>query len=116
MPPAAGARSRTTRASAAAARPCSPRGWGRRDGQAMGYVALGLIGLFLVFLLLRAFVGANPATLARSLYWGAAVVFGIVLVILAFTERLAPLLAVAGAVVPVILRGPSLWNRLRGAM
>src|SRR5262249_6938209 len=78
--------------------------------------ALGLIGLFLVFILLRAFVNANPATLARGLYWGAAIAVGLVLVILALSERLAPLLALAGAVVPLILRGPALWHRLRGAM
>jgi hypothetical protein len=81
----------------------------------MGYVALGLGGLFLLFILLRAFVNANPATLARNLYWGTAIIAAVVLLILAWSERLYPVLALAGTLIPVVLRSRGLWRRMRGA-
>jgi hypothetical protein len=81
----------------------------------MAYIALGLGALFLVFLLVRGFVNANPATLARSLYWLAGIIIALVVIILAWSERLYPVLALAAAVIPIFLRSRGLWQRLRGA-
>src|SRR3954453_6824473 len=80
----------------------------------MGYVVLGLGGVFLLALLIRGFVQATPAQLAHGLKWGVVVVAIGTIVLLAVTERLAPLLAVLGAVLPFLLQARGAWRVWRG--
>lgn len=77
----------------------------------MAYVALGLGALLLLYLAARAFVRANPATLARALGWALVVLAGLGIIFLIVTERLGPALALAGGAAPLLLHGRRLWNR-----
>jgi hypothetical protein len=81
----------------------------------MAYLAIGVIALLLVLLLGRAFVNANPASLARGARWGLGLAAVLVLVILLATEQLGPALALTGGLIGVILRGRALWQHARFA-
>jgi hypothetical protein len=76
----------------------------------MGYVALGLGGVFLVVLLLRGFLNASPAQLASILRWTMAVAGVVLFAYLAATERLAALLAFLGAVLTFLFRAGGAWR------
>ena len=79
----------------------------------MAYVVLGLGGVFLLVLLAKWFLNTPPAALARGLRWGGAVVAVGLFIFLAVTERLAPLLALVGAVLTFALQAGSLWREAR---
>ncbi|MDB5408951.1 MAG: molecular chaperone DnaJ [Rhodospirillales bacterium] len=80
----------------------------------MAYIALVGIILLVLFLLLRWFVNANPAVLARGFGWGLAIVAIAAIVLLYATEALGPALALTGAFLTVVLRGHALWRYFRG--
>ena len=67
--------------------------------------------------LLRAFVEADPKTLARGVRWLAWVVGAtallVLLVVLLASDRLAPAVINLGVLVPVVMRLRSLWRRQR---
>ena len=79
------------------------------------YIALGAGFILLVLLLGRAFVNANPATLARGVRWGLGVLAVLILVVLFATEQLGPALALSGGLLGVALRGRALWQHFRVA-
>jgi hypothetical protein len=79
----------------------------------MPYLVLGVFLLLLLFLLGRAFVAANPATLARSLRWGLGIAAALVIGVLFATEQLGPALALTGGLLGVVLRGRALWRQFR---
>src|ERR1700738_4525760 len=81
----------------------------------MAYLALGAGFILLVLLLGRAFVNANPATLARGVRWGLGVLAVLVLIVLFATEQLGPALALSGGLLGVALRGRALWQHFRVA-
>src|ERR1700722_18597529 len=79
----------------------------------MPYLVVGVVLLLLFMLLGRAFVAANPATLARGLRWGIGIVAALVIGVLFATEQLGPALVLTGGALGVILRGRALWQRFR---
>lgn len=80
----------------------------------MIYLIAGLGILAVLFLLARLFVAADPARLSRFLTWffGAIAILGAVaaLLLLLLSERLVPLLIVAGTFSPLAVQ---LWRRWR---
>jgi DnaJ domain len=76
----------------------------------MAYVALSIAVVLVVLLLGRAFIAANPTTLARGLQWGLGVIAILVIVLLIVTEQLGPALALIAGVLGVALRGRALWQ------
>jgi hypothetical protein len=81
----------------------------------MAYIALGLGGVFLLVLLAQGFLSTPPAALARGLRWGGVVVASGLFMFLALSERLAPLLALVGAVLTFALQAGSLWRMWQSA-
>ena len=81
----------------------------------MGYVVLSIAVLLVALLLGRAFVAANPTTLARGLRWGLGIAAAIVIVLLIVTEQLGVALALIAGVLGVALRGHALWQHFRFA-
>jgi hypothetical protein len=79
----------------------------------MAYIALAGIVVLVLFLLLRWFVGANPAVLARGLGWALAIIAVVAIVVLYAIEALGPALALTGAFLTVLLRGHALWQYFR---
>jgi hypothetical protein len=79
----------------------------------MAYLALAGIVVFGLFLLLRWFVNADPAVLARSLRWAVAVAAVAVILFLYAIDALGPALALTGAFFTVMLRGRALWQYFR---
>ena len=85
----------------------------------MPYLVLGFLLLLALFLLGRLFVNADPARLGRFIGWfvvglglaGA----GAGLVLLIMTDRLAPAIAVAGGLAPLLWRGRAWWRRWQTA-
>ncbi len=81
----------------------------------MPYIALGIFLLLIVLVLGRAFVAANPATLARGLRWGLGIAAALVIGLLFATEQIGPALALTGGLLGVVLRGRALWQQFRAA-
>ena len=81
----------------------------------MGYVVLSIAVLLVALLLGRAFVAANPTTLARGLRWGLGIAAAIIIVLLIVTEQLGVALALIAGVLGVALRGHALWQHFRFA-
>jgi hypothetical protein len=81
----------------------------------MGYIALALIGALLLVLLFRAFLTTPPAQLASGLKWAALIAGGALFIFLAATERLAPALALLGALLTFFLRAGAAWRMWQGA-
>lgn len=81
----------------------------------MAYVALGLGGVFLLVLLAQGFLSTPPAALARGLRWGGVVVGVGLFLFLALSERLAPLLALLGAVLTFALQAGPVWRMWQSA-
>jgi hypothetical protein len=79
----------------------------------MAYIALVGIVVLVLFLLLRWFVNANPAVLARGLGWALAIIAIVAIIVLYAIEALGPALALTGAFLTVALRGHALWNYFR---
>jgi hypothetical protein len=79
----------------------------------MPYIALGIFLLLIVLVLGRAFVAANPATLARGLRWGLGIGAALLIGVLFATEQLGPALALTGGLLGVVLRGRALWQQFR---
>ncbi len=85
----------------------------------MVYFILGVLLLVLLLLVVRAFVSADPAKLAGYfrvglLSFGAALA-SLVLIMLALSGRLVPVLVGIGGLLPFLLRNRALWQRWRGA-
>jgi DnaJ domain len=85
----------------------------------MIYFGLGVLVLVIAIWLLRVFIEADPATLARSagrlaIGLGAAVAIVLLLVLLA-TGRLGLVLAEVTGLAPIILRGWVAWRRRQAA-
>src|SRR3954471_6275053 len=76
---------------------------------------LGIALLIGFYLLARAFVNADPKSLARSVRYTTIGVTVIVVVFLAVTGRLGAAMAIGAFVVPMALRWRSLINRVRAA-
>ena len=76
---------------------------------------LGIALLIGFYLLARAFVNADPKSLAQGVRYTAIGVTVIVVVFLAVTGRLGAAMAVGAFVVPLFLRWRSLINRVRAA-
>ena len=76
---------------------------------------LGIALLIGFFLLARAFVNADPKSLARGVRYTTIGVTVIVVVFLAVTGRLGAAMAIGAFVVPMVLRWRSLINRVRAA-
>jgi hypothetical protein len=76
---------------------------------------LGIALLIGFYLLARAFVNADPKSLARGVRYTTIGVTVIVVVFLAVTGRLGAAMAVGAFVVPMVLRWRSLINRVRAA-
>jgi hypothetical protein len=76
----------------------------------MAFIAFAGIVVLVLFLLLRWFVNANPAVLARGLGWGLAIVAIVAIVFLYAIDALGPALALTGAFLTVALRGHALWR------
>jgi len=85
----------------------------------MPYLILGVILLAGLLFGARLLVSADAAKLGRFLGWFAAGIgvagAGTLLVVLVASDRLAPALAVAGGLAPLVLRGRALWRRHHGA-
>jgi hypothetical protein len=79
----------------------------------MAYIALAGIIIVALFLLLRWFVNADPAVLARAFVWALAVIAIGVIAVLYATEALGAALALTGAFFAVVLRGHALWQYFR---
>jgi hypothetical protein len=82
------------------------------------YLGLGVVALVFVVMLLRGFVGSNPAQLARGTQTFIAVVCGaILLVFILFLaiERTALAIAVIGGLAPLAIRGFMEWRRRQAA-
>jgi hypothetical protein len=79
----------------------------------MATIALVGIVVLVLFLLLRWFVNANPAVLARSLGWALAIIAVVAIIVLYAIEALGPALALTGAFLTVALRGHALWQYFR---
>jgi hypothetical protein len=83
------------------------------------YLGFGALVFLFGLLLLRAFVEANPAKLARStrmfLTAIASAVPLLVLIIFIATERIGLALAVIGGLVPLAMRGWAEWRRRQAA-
>lgn len=80
----------------------------------MIYLVAGFALLFLLWLLGRAFVAANPATLAQGARWTAVGLGGLVAGYFALTGRFGPALLIATALVPGAFAGSPLLHHLRG--
>lgn len=78
----------------------------------MAYVILGIAGLFGVYLLLRGFVAADPASLLRGLRWGLMIVAAMFGVWLLFSGKLVPAMGALGALLGGAVRWQALINRL----
>src|SRR3954468_5828727 len=76
---------------------------------------LGIALLIGFYLLARAFVSADPKSLARGVRYTTIGVTVIVVVFLAVTGRLGAAMAIGAFVVPMVLRWRSLINRVRAA-
>lgn len=81
----------------------------------MPYFLYGVGILVVIIVLGRAFVGANPATIARFVIW-----FGIFLAIavaalLIANERFLPVVFALGGAAPFLMRAKRYWNRWQGA-
>jgi len=76
---------------------------------------LGIALLIGFFLLARAFVSADPKSLARGVRYTTIGVTVIVVVFLAVTGRLGTAMAIGAFMVPMVLRWRSLINRVRAA-
>jgi uncharacterized membrane protein YgcG len=76
---------------------------------------LGIALLIGFYLLARAFVNADPKSLARGVRYTTIGVTVIVVVFLAVTGRLGAAMAVGAFVVPMVLRWRALINRVRAA-
>lgn len=83
------------------------------------YLGLGILVLVVGLWLLRAFVEADPKTLARGVRRLALVVgataLAVLLVVLLASGRLAPALITLGVLAPVVMRLRSQWQRQRAA-
>lgn len=79
----------------------------------MAYIAIGIVFLLLLLLLVRAFLAADPAKMARGLRWVIGGLAVIVIIVLFATEQLGPALALAGGLLGVVLRGRALWHQFR---
>lgn len=78
----------------------------------MAFVILGLAALFGLYLLLRGFLAADPASLARGLRWGMIILASILAVWLLFTGKLAPALGALGALLGAVLRVNEILGRI----
>jgi len=85
----------------------------------MPYLILGVLLLGLLLLTARLLVNADPAKIGRFIGWFAAGVgvtgAAALLVLLIASDRLAPALAVAGGLAPIVWRGRAHWRRRYGA-
>lgn len=83
------------------------------------YLGLGVLVLLLVLWLVRAFIEADPAKLARSarllLVTAGATVALVLLVVLVASDRIGLGLAELGGLAPLVLRAWMGWRRQRGA-
>jgi hypothetical protein len=80
----------------------------------MLYLIGGVLLLFGLLLLGRAFVNADPGRLARFVKWGAVALAAAAVVALAVSGRLSVLLALAAGLLPLLRRLHSLLGGLRG--
>jgi hypothetical protein len=82
------------------------------------YFLLGVVLLGLLLLTARFIVNTDPALLGRRLGWiatGAGVTgAAAILVLLVASDRLGPAIAIAGGLVPLVLRGRARWRRRFG--
>src|SRR5271166_1737103 len=81
----------------------------------MGYLLGIVIVVAAAALLGRAFLAAQPATLARGLRWGLGIVGVAAVILLIATEQLGSALALLSTIVAILLRGKMLLNRFRMA-
>jgi hypothetical protein len=79
----------------------------------MAYIALAGIVIVALFLVLRWFVNADPAVLARAFVWVLAVIAIGVIAVLYATEQLGAALALTGTFFALVLRGHALWSYFR---
>jgi hypothetical protein len=77
------------------------------------YLAVAIGGILVLYLLLRAFLLAEPKALARFLRWFLGLLALLLFTLLVATEQLVPALTLAGAVLTVALRGHAIWTLLR---
>src|SRR4051794_26832040 len=80
----------------------------------MLYLIGGLVLLFGLMLLGRAFVNANPSQLARFVKWGAIALAAAAVIALAVSGRLSMLLMLAAGLLPLLRRVHSVIGGLRG--
>jgi len=101
-----------------AGRPCGSRISSAAAGSAVPYFLLGLLLLGLLLLTARVIVNTDAALLSRRLGWVATGVgvtgVAALLVMLIASERLGPAIALAGGLVPLVLRGRAQWRRRYG--
>lgn len=102
-----------------AGRPCCSRISSAPASSAVPYFLLGLVLLGLLLLTARFIANTDPAQLGRRLGWFATGVgvtgAAALLVLLVASDRLGPALAIAGGLVPLVLRGRARWRRRFGA-
>lgn len=74
-----------------------------------GYLLLGLLILAAIIILLRAFVSANPASLARALRRTAIIAAALGALLLLFRVPFGSILVGIGGILPLLLRWRALW-------
>lgn len=78
----------------------------------MAFVILGLAALLGLYFLLRGFLAADPASLARGLRWGVMILAAILAVWLLLSGKLGPALGALGALLGAALRVNAILARL----
>ncbi|MGE0723447.1 MAG: molecular chaperone DnaJ [Alphaproteobacteria bacterium] len=81
----------------------------------IAYAALGLLLLIGLWLLARAFVAADPATVARWLRIAGAIVLGLAAVLLIWSGRIGPAMLAFSFILPLFIRWRALRRRVRAA-
>lgn len=79
------------------------------------YVLLAIIAAILLVVLVRYLARADPASLARSVRWAAALLGAGGIVLVALSGRLQGLLLSLGALLPLLGRAMATWQRARAA-
>jgi hypothetical protein len=75
----------------------------------MIWLLAGVALLFIVWIVMRAFVAASPEQLIRGVRWTVIGFGGVVILLLLVTGRLGPALALAAGLVPLVMR----WRQIQ---